>query len=42
MASDRTGGEAELATVGKRKEGEDMVKQLRRQLEQVSAGSQSY
>ena len=43
MTSDCTGGEAELAKVGKREEGEEVVKQLRRQLEQVrTTGSQSY
>ena len=42
MTSDLTRGEAELATVSKREEGEEVVKQLRRQLEQVGAGSQSH
>ena len=42
MTSDIKRDEAQLATVGKREEGEEVVKQFRGQLEQVGAGIQSH
>ena len=42
MTSDLKRDKAQLATVSKREEGEEVVEQLRRQLVQVGAGSQSH